>query len=66
MPASRPWIVLRAVHTGRQVPAALHRLLSIGHTSGADLATGLAMGLGMGLRCGRNMSRYGEASTTTR
>ncbi len=58
--------VLRAVHTGRQVPAAVHRLLSIGHTSGADLATGLAMGLGMGLRCGRNMSRYGEASTTTR
>lgn len=63
--------LLRAVHTGRQVPAALDRLLSIGHTSGADLATGLGMGLEMGLRCGRNMSqgsmcRYGEVSTTTR
>jgi hypothetical protein len=58
--------VLRAVHTGHQIPDALHRLLSIGHTSGADLATGLGMGLEMGLRCGRNMSRYGTASTTTR
>ncbi len=58
--------LLRAVHTGHHVPAAVHRLLSIGHTSGADLATGLGMGLGMGLRCGRNMSRYGEASTTIR
>ena len=58
--------VLRAVHSGHQVPDALHRLLSIGHTSGADLATGLGIGLGMGLRCGRNTSRYGKASTTTR
>ena len=58
--------VLRAVHTGHQVPPALNGLLSIGHTSGADLATGLGLGLGMGLRCGRNMSRYGAASTTTR
>jgi hypothetical protein len=58
--------VLRAVHSGHQLPGALHRLLSIGHTSGADLATGLGMGLGMGLRCGRNTSRYGKASTTTR
>lgn len=54
--------LLRAVHTGCRVPAALDRLLSVGHTSGADLATGL----GMGLRCGRNMSQYDEVSTTTR
>jgi hypothetical protein len=68
--------LLRAVHTGHQVPTALDRLLSIGHTSGADLATGLAMGLEIGLRCGRNMSQgnmsqcnmsqYDEVSTTTR
>ena len=58
--------VLRAVHTGHQLPAALNRLLSIGHTSGADLATGLSLGLGMGLRCGRTMSRYDEGPTTTR
>jgi len=34
---------------GPPVTAAIDRLLSIGHTSGADLATGLAIGLTLGL-----------------
>jgi len=33
---------------GPTVTAAINRLLSIGHTSGADLATGLAIGLMLG------------------
>ena len=54
--------MLRAIHrpgsasaapepggAGAPVTAAIDRLLSIGHTSGADLATGLAIGLTLGL-----------------
>ena len=62
--------VLRAVHTpAGPVTAAIDRLLSIGHTSGADLATGLAIGLGMGRDAGatclgtaRRLSRLGDAA----
>jgi Protein of unknown function (DUF2877) len=39
--------VLKAIHSpeGARLDQAIHRLLSIGHSSGADLATGLAIGL---------------------
>ncbi len=58
--------VLRAIHrppsvqaapgagvAGPPVTSAINRILSIGHTSGADLATGLALGLMMALGCDR-------------
>jgi hypothetical protein len=58
--------LLRAIHrplsaqaapglaaAGRPVISAINRILSIGHTSGADLATGLALGLTVGLGCDR-------------
>jgi len=52
--------VLRAAHGSRDVlrpstfalSVAIDRLLSVGHTSGADLATGLAIGLRVGARAG--------------
>lgn len=40
--------LLTALHSGAPLSAPIHRLLSIGHTSGADLATGLAIGLQVG------------------
>lgn len=40
--------VLAALHAGGPLRAATDRLLSVGHTSGADLATGLAIGLRVG------------------
>ena len=52
--------VLRAAHGSRDVllpntfvlSVAIDRLLRVGHTSGADLATGLAIGLRVGARAG--------------
>jgi len=52
--------VLSAAHGSRDVlrpntfvlSVAIDRLLSVGHTSGADLATGLAIGLRVGARAG--------------
>ena len=58
--------LLRAIHrppsaqaapgvgvAGPPVTSAINRILSIGHTSGADLATGLALGLMAALGCDR-------------
>lgn len=40
--------LLAAMHSGAPLRRPIERLLSVGHTSGADLATGLAIGLRVG------------------
>ena len=42
--------VLTAMNAGALLDASIDRLLSVGHTSGADLVTGLAIGLRVGAR----------------